>query len=1630
MEQAFRLLKSQCAFCHRFRLARVAVHRYCCKLRLLNHGLLEDANAFDEETNALRSTKAKVKAGANTDSGSDSEDAEDPNYIITRHNRHMSKCLKRAKANATYVKDRHRVTEAVSEALNNVIAGFWRDISQPQRVPCSWCKGISPSYRKNRLLSIFRNPLNSKAATENAVAKVKMVNPLVELNAWKKKQLRELRRKAEREQRMEQNGLHSDEGVADLDTSPDELPEIDMMDIDDDFSDQSAEELPTADSDLMLEAPVTVGESQAQGANKSKNEDELRQVFMTPSEVHAALVQLFEMEKDILNEIYRSPATKSSKSPLSPDMFFITHLPVPPNRYRKESKTGANEIAESPQNRAYKEILTCSQTMFDTQNDLKGLAPEGSSRPRTFQELQKAWLNVQDRVNMLLDNTKGSRPPYPTTPDGLKQLLEKKEGLFRMNMMGKRVNFAARTVISPDPNIESNEVGVPPVFAQKLTYPEMVTQHNYAELQMAVVNGPSKWPGAAAIEYENGQVMSLRGKSDDDRRAIANLLLAPSSTAMTGVRNKKVHRHLNNGDIVIMNRQPTLHKPSMMCHRAKILPGEKTLRLHYANCKAYNADFDGDEMNMHFPQNELARSEALQIADTDHQYLSATAAEPLRGLIQDHISMSVWLTCVGSIFTRHQYQELLASCIRPEMNSLNGGDIRTIGPAILKPNPCWTGKQVINTILLNVKPASHDELSFESKSTVPPDRWGGLSAEDKVRMQRGDLITGILDAKQIGSKPDGLIHCIHEAYGPTVAGKFLSILGRLLTKLLNDRAFSCGMQDLILTPKGEADRKHVLQDARTVGFEVTAGYVSMGGRDMTDQDAELKSRIESVIRDNEKRNGLDVLTIGRNSRLSSAVTDKCLPTGLVKPFPNNQMQTMTTSGAKGSVVNANLISCNLGQQVLEGRRVPVMVSGRTLPAFEEFDTSIRANGYITGRFLTGIRPQEYFFHAMAGREGLIDTAVKTATSGYLQRCLMKGMEGLRAEYDSSVRDSDGTMIQALYGEDGLDVTRTSKLLDLNFTGSNFLSFYASAGTRDSYEKTQSLEAIEHNKKATKAASRLGAFTAIDPALSLFNPGRYSGSTSELYYTAVRKYMEENPHGIIRTKDKTKPSAIDSYRRADVLAVFFINYLRAVVQPGEAVGVIAAQSIGEPSTQMTLNTFHLAGHAAKNVTLGMPRLREILMAASKQIKTPTMTLHPWPEMTDDDCVTFARGISRLSLAELTESISIVEHEGSITSPNARTYKIEVCLYPSKEYTEEYQLSISDIADKLEHVFVPKLDDSISRQMKKATKAKSSSAVPEIGKSAGRREEARMPREGAEEGGASDADDDDATDPRKKNNREEGEFYQEADEDEAEILREHDKLSDADNSDSEVEDEAYESGDEDGIGRERASQILTKNKHVREFSYEEHDGDKIKLTMEYPTSSPKVLLMPIIKQVAKTTFVRELQNVGSATFVKATPSEPRTVAAEGVNLKLMRDEDILSCMDHTKFFTNDINAMLQVYGVEAARVTLIREVENVFKSHSITVNYRHLSLVADYMTREGTFSPFNRTGMRNKTHPFAKMSFETTMAFLKDTVLGQEYDDLNNPSSRLVVGRLGRMGTGMFDVLMPAAEADDEVKNEMA
>jgi DNA-directed RNA polymerase I subunit RPA1 len=512
----------------------------------------------------------------------------------------------------------------------------------------------------------------------------------------------------------------------------------------------------------------------------------------------------------------------------------------------------------------------------------------------------------------------------------------------------------------------------------------------------------------------------------------------------------------------------------------------------------------------------------------------------------------------------------------------------------------------------------------------------------------------------------------------------------------------------------------------------------------------------------------------------------------------------------------------------------------------------------------------------------------------------------------------------------------------------------------------------------------------------------------------------------------------------------LKYLRSLVEPGEAVGVVAGQSIGEPSTQMTLNTFHLAGHSAKNVTLGIPRLREIVMTASANISTPSMQLYPHPELSKEDNERFAKSITRLPLSAVLDKVTVTETSGPGTHfSQARSYKLRLDFYPAKEYTQEYAIKVRDVAESIEQKFCPRLQKAIRADLKKKGDNKSlstanSASIPKIGErtsaiqeqTAGDDDEAAM-REGGPEDDDSDGGegDNDTTHAKDRGRREDSVAYEEPEEEEQAM---NDKLDEA----SDDEDETYggspkasratspnpEDDDEDeqmlvptdeatDIRRDR---IINKNTDVCDFTFDDRKGAFCEITFEFSANTPKLLMLHHVEAAANFATIHVIPGITAAQFSPKSKDNPDVINTEGSNLIAMRE--YAHIIDPNRIFTNDIVAMLHLYGVEACRATIVREMHGVFSGHGISVDQRHLNLIADTMTKGGGFTPFNRIGLKDNVSPFMKMSFETTVGFLKDAVLERDWDDLKNPSARIVVGRLGGIGTGAFDVLAPVKVED--------
>lgn len=1565
--QLYIYLRSCCLFCHHFRLKKVEVHRYACKLKLLQYGLIDESYRLDQisvagfeyleddeddeaaEDNAMESSNTK-KPSKNISAALLKELIQKRTEFV---NLEIAKALSEGRTS-----ERGTFTATTNDERKKLIHDFHRRALS--RAKCDNCGMFSPKFRKDGFTKIFETALTDKQLTNNRV------KGLIRQDMIKKQQ-----------QSKKLGG--SDEGDA----------------VDEDFNaDRNSSARPKSGSTYILS-----------------------------TEVRNILRALFKKEQHVLQYVFHSRPNVSRKV-VKADNFFMEVVLVPPTRFRLPSKMG-EEVHENTQNQLLSKILTTSLLIRDLNDEMSTIQKDKVSvddRRVIFSRLMNAFVTIQNDVNAFIDSTKAqgsasSKIPVP----GVKQALEKKEGLFRKHMMGKRVNYAARSVISPDPNIETNEIGVPPVFATKLTYPEPVTAYNIAELRQAVINGPDKWPGASQIQNEDGTLVSLVGMTLEQRKALANQLMTPSSNVSTHPLNKKVYRHIKNRDVVLMNRQPTLHKASMMGHKVRVLPGEKTLRLHYANTGAYNADFDGDEMNMHFPQNENARAEAFNLANTDSQYLTPTSGSPVRGLIQDHISAGVWLTSKDSFFTREEYQQYIYGCIRPEHGHASRGKIVTMPPAVLKPVPLWTGKQIISTVLLNVTPADMPGINLESNNKIKNEYWGKGSTENDVIFKNGELVCGILDKSQYGASKYGIVHSLHEVYGPEVAAKVLSVLGRLFTNYITATAFTCGMDDLRLTAEGNKSRSEILKTSIDIGRQAAAEVTNLD-KDTPSDDVELLKRLEEILRDENKSGILDAVTSSKVNTVTSKVVSTCVPDGTMKKFPYNSMQAMALSGAKGSNVNVSQIMCLLGQQALEGRRVPVMVSGKTLPSFKPFETDSMAGGYIKGRFYSGIKPQEYYFHCMAGREGLIDTAVKTSRSGYLQRCLTKQLEGVHISYDNSVRDGDGSLIQFLYGGDAVDVTKESHMTQFDFCRENYdalLKKYnpvALAEHLDVETALQYSKKVSKNRKKNLKTAHYEQKVKYDPVLAKYNPAKYLGSVSEKFHDKLESYLED------KAKEFKSRESVSAKR---FRALMQLKYMRSLINPGEAVGIIASQSVGEPSTQMTLNTFHFAGHGAANVTLGIPRMREIIMTASSAIKTPQMTLPIWDDVSDEQADLFCKSISKVVLSEVVDKVTVIETTGS-SDGNApsRSYAINMKFFSKEEYNEQYDVSAEELQNVISNKFLTQLETAILKEVKKQKKT----SLPEVGVAV---PTSHVALNEAAEGSVDKAtQDNDEEEARKKGKQ--AVSYEDPDDEELETMRQAEKSSDEEelDSDKEAKDSDAESDSDvemdDAIERtavettknlnksqrDRQHAVTSKQRFVTKYNFDDENGKWCEFRLELAADTEKLLMVNIVEEICKKSVIREVPHID-----RCVHSEPvnnkRMLVTEGVNFQAMWDQEAF--IDVDAITSNDVASVLRTYGVEAARNTIVNEINNVFSRYAISVSFRHLDLIADMMTRQGTYLAFNRQGMETSTSSLMKMSYETTCQFLTKAVLDNEREELESPSARIVLGKLSNVGTGSFDLL---------------
>jgi len=643
-----------------------------------------------------------------------------------------------------------------------------------------------------------------------------------------------------------------------------------------------------------------------------------------------------------------------------PEWLIITLFPVPPVTMRPSITLEGGERSEDDLTHKLVDIVRINQSLKE---NIDIGAPEFI--------LNDLWELVQYHVSTYFDNELTGVPlarhRSGRALKGIIQRLKAKEGRIRGNLLGKRVNFSARTVISPDPMISINEVGVPEEVAKELTIPVFVTNTNMSYVKQLFKDGKINY----VIRPDGRRIRVTK----DNRRELSSSI----------TKDWVVDRQMEDNDIVLFNRQPSLHRISMMAHRMRIMP-YRTFRLNPSVCPPYNADFDGDEMNLHVPQNEEARTEASFLMEVQNNIISPKFGGPVIGLDLDQISGVYLLTKKGTVLKKPAAAQLFANA---------GIDMELPDKAEL------TGKEIFSLLLpsslnLEFKANACKNCDTCDKNNCPHDAW--------VSIKNGVMLKGVIDKKGVGAEKGRIINKISKFLAKEDLRNFIDNAGRLGVAFLMRRGFSMATSDLDIKPDVWKTVKGEITKAEEESADLIVKYKTKELNILPGMTA--KESLEAQI--------MNVLATGV-SRVSDIIKEN---------IKTNDIVHMFTSGSKGSIINTTQMAAVVGQETISGKRIRRGYMNRTLPHLKPRDLSAGAHGFVSNGFKQGLTPFELFWNIMNGREGLMDKSLRTRKSGYMQRRLVNALQDLKVYNDMTVRTSVGKIVQFTAGEDGIDPSKS------------------------------------------------------------------------------------------------------------------------------------------------------------------------------------------------------------------------------------------------------------------------------------------------------------------------------------------------------------------------------------------------------------------------------------------------------------------------------------------------------------------------------------------------------------------------------------------------------------------------------
>ncbi|KAM0727491.1 DNA-directed RNA polymerase II subunit RPB1 [Formica fusca] len=1246
-----------------------------------------------------------------------------------------------------------------------------------------------------------------------------------------------------------------------------------------------------------------------------------------------------------------------------PDWMIVTVLPVPPLSVRPAVIMYGSAKNQDDLTHKLADIIKSNNELL--RNEQSGAAAHVILENIKMLQFHVATLVDNDMPGMPRAMQKSGKPLK-----AIKARLKGKEGRIRGNLMGKRVDFSARTVITPDPNLRIDQVGVPRSIAQNLTFPEIVTPFNIDKMQVLVRRGNSQYPGAKYIVRDNGERIDLR--------------FHPKSSDLHLQCGYRVERHIHDGDLVIFNRQPTLHKMSMMGHRVKVLPWS-TFRMNLSCTSPYNADFDGDEMNLHAPQSMETRAEVENIHITPRQIITPQANKPVMGIVQDTLTAVRKMTKRDVFIEKEQMMNLLMF--------LPSWDGKMPQPCILKPKPLWTGKQLFSLIIPGNVNMIRTHSTHPDEEDDGPYKW--ISPGDtKVMVEHGELVMGILCKKTLGTSAGSLLHICMLELGHDVCGRFYGNIQTVINNWLLLEGHSIGIGDTIADPqtyleiqkaikKAKEDVIEVIQKAHNMELEPTPGNT-------------LRQTFENQV-----------------NRILNDARDKTGGSAKKSLTEYNNLKAMVVSGSKGSNINISQVIACVGQQNVEGKRIPFGFRKRTLPHFIKDDYGPESRGFVENSYLAGLTPSEFYFHAMGGREGLIDTAVKTAETGYIQRRLIKAMESVMVHYDGTVRNSVGQLIQLRYGEDGLcgETVEFQNLPTIKMSNKAFEKKFKFDPTNERYlrrifnedivremmgsgevisELEREWEQLNKDRAVLREIFPSGESKVVLPcnlqrmiwnvqkifhinkrAPSDLSPMRVIQGVKDLLDKCIivagddrlSKQANENAtllfqclvRSTLCTKCVSEEFRLSSEAFEWLIGEIETRFQQAQVSPGEMVGALAAQSLGEPATQMTLNTFHFAGVSSKNVTLGVPRLKEIINI-SKKPKAPSLTV-------------FLTGAAARDAEKAKNVLCRLEH----TTLKKVTANTAIYYDPDPQNTV--------IAEDQEFV-------NVYYEMPDFDPTKISPWLLRIELDRKRMTDKKLTMEQiAEKINAGFGDDLNCI----------------FNDDNAEklVLRIRIMNSD-DNKFQDTDEETVDKMEDDMFLRCIEANMLS------DMTLQGIEAIG-KVYMHLPQTDSKKRI--VITETGEFKAIAEW-----------------LLETDGTSLmKVLSERDV----DPVRTFSNDICEIFQVLGIEAVRKSVEKEMNAVLQFYGLYVNYRHLALLCDVMTAKGHLMAITRHGInRQDTGALMRCSFEETVDVLLDAASHAEVDPMRGVSENIIMGQLPRIGTGCFDLLLDAEKCKSGIEIPMA